>query len=213
MVNVYLVDIRALAGREQIAGKLVGPLRREKALRQKRAAGRRRSLAAGLLLRHVLGVVEDVAMQYGPQGKPYRPDLPAFNLSHSGHYSVLAVGSERLGIDIEQQRPFQMAVAARFFSEAEYNYLAAAADQISTFFRLWTCKESVLKGIGCGLQMTPRDFSVLPLDQSAHSIAGADWYFAGLCHDGHQLTVATTTGPITIVLQVITADDLLTQRE
>lgn len=211
MVNVYLVDIRALAGREQIAGELVGPLRLEKALRQKRADGRRRSLAAGLLLRHVLGVVEDAAMRYGPQGKPYRPDLPPFNVSHSGHYSALAVGRERLGVDIEQQRPFEMAVAARFFSEAEYGYLAAAADQTGAFFRLWTSKESVLKGIGCGLQMTPQDFSVLPLDQSAHPIAGADWYFAGLCHDGHQLTVATTTGPITIALQVIAAADLLAQ--
>jgi 4'-phosphopantetheinyl transferase len=84
-----------------------------------------------------------------------------FNWSHSGEHALVAIARGIApGIDIERRRPRPraLALARRFFDEAEAAALAALPDgaRDEAFLALWTAKEAVLKahgrGIGYGLQ-------------------------------------------------------------
>jgi len=86
-----------------------------------------------------------------------------FNLSHSKTVALLAValGAE-VGVDVEDIRPIERAVAERFFSTAE---IAAMADLdgeawLDAFYRCWTRKEAILKVEGQGLRIPLDSFDV-----------------------------------------------------
>ena len=58
-MTLYITDIRELVGHEQDILALLTPKRRERVERLRPAEDKLRSMAAGLLLRHVLGVTSD----------------------------------------------------------------------------------------------------------------------------------------------------------
>ena len=77
-----------------------------------------------------------------------------FNLSHSGTKVLAAVSLEEVGVDVELIRPVTRlpALTARYMSPAEQLAIEQASDdqRMTTFFRLWTRKEAVVKLIGTG---------------------------------------------------------------
>lgn len=97
---------------------------------------------------------------FGPQGKP-RLDGSCktplgFNLSHSGDWGLLAVTTgPPVGVDIEliDDRVAYESLAARFFLPEEKAELAqfSPVRRRRVFFRIWTRKEALLKGLGTGL--------------------------------------------------------------
>jgi len=91
-----------------------------------------------------------------PRISPNHGEEIRFNLSHSGDWVVLAlVRGAEIGVDLEliRQVPTLISLAERFFSEREFSILNSreGKDREILFFRLWTCKEAVLKAIGKGL--------------------------------------------------------------
>src|SRR5262245_35513845 len=120
-----------------------------------------RGALRAILGRYVHAAPQSVLFTYGPSGKPHlAPNLSAtdvhFNLSHSGDIVLIAVAQGRdVGIDVELIRDDSdvLAIAERFFSQAESNWLANLPTQERTaaFFRLWTRKEALLKGLGHGI--------------------------------------------------------------
>lgn len=96
-------------------------------------------------------------LESGEHGKPYFPlhkDFH-FNLSHSGHYVVCAVGDEPIGVDIQKiDAKKGRRVADRFFVTEEKEILnqASEAEFERLFCRFWAAKESYLKYLGTGLQ-------------------------------------------------------------
>jgi len=102
------------------------------------------------------------AIARGEHGKPHFPapfDDLGFNWSHSGDRALFAVGRGgrgfELGVDIERVRPRPRALelAGRFFAPDETAMLSALPEdqQLTSFLRLWTAKEAVLKANGGGL--------------------------------------------------------------
>ena len=130
----------------------------------KRAADRRLSLGAGILLRAALPGADLNAVAVGENGKPVLRDAGVyFNLSHAGDYALCAVGAGELGCDIERIRPLRGNIAGRFFHPQEAAFIAAAPDAAEKelrFFRLWTLKESFLKATGKGLSQPLGSFCV-----------------------------------------------------
>lgn len=118
------------------------------------------------ILRIILGIYlglepRRVALIYGPNGKPGIAGGPSFNISGSDGRFVCALTISRpIGVDIERIRAVadMDGIAGRFFSEGEREALRSAPGfgKAALFFRFWTRKEAVVKGLGRGL--------TLPLD-------------------------------------------------
>ena len=123
-------------------------------------------------LRHLLSrttkiPAKDICFSEGPNGKPRLSSGagPCFNVSHSGAYALIGLSDERpIGVDIEWMRGFadQMDVARSFFSTAEYQALTqlGTAMRHEAFYKIWTCKEAVLKALGVGIIAHLKEFSV-----------------------------------------------------
>lgn len=106
--------------------------RREKVRTIKGKENRSRSIAAGLLLRHML-LEEQIPYaeeSFGLEGhgKPrLKKDGVFFNLSHAGAYAVGALSDVPVGVDVEQQNRFwqearNQKLAKRILTEAEWNW-------------------------------------------------------------------------------------------
>ena len=155
-MNVYVLDIAPLRGREREALALLSEERREKALRIRPEDARLRSIGAGLLLREA-GIAPPFS--YGEHGKPYIPGGVRFSLTHSGELAALAVCEETpVGLDAEVIAPVRRA-AARALTSEERDFMEA--DPERRFAYLWTRKEAALKCTGAGLSQPMNTFSVL----------------------------------------------------
>jgi 4'-phosphopantetheinyl transferase len=101
----------------------------------------------------------------GAMGKP---ELQAgaeklqFNLSHTRTIGLLAVAREPVGVDVEEVRPIERAVAETQFSERERGDLAELEGEawLRGFYRCWTSKEAILKAEGWGVGNRLADFDV-----------------------------------------------------
>lgn len=110
---------------------------------------------------------DKIAFAEGPYGKPRLAgtNRPHFNVSHSGCWALIGFSSRRdIGVDIEFMRAAggELELARSFFSAAEYRSLEGLANGmlLSSFYKIWTCKEAVLKAIGAGISAHLKDFSV-----------------------------------------------------
>jgi 4'-phosphopantetheinyl transferase len=118
-------------------------------------------------------------LEYHTQGNIY------FNISHSGHYVVIAITKiAPIGIDIEntERTINHLEIAKRFFHKNEYEYLQnCTADKLNKdFFHIWTCKEAVIKALGYGLTYGLDTFSVQPdsdYESKLISIADANQFY------------------------------------
>jgi 4'-phosphopantetheinyl transferase len=120
------------------------------------------------LLSEVTGTPPDkIAFAEGPYGKPSLVGThgPHFNVSHSGCWALIGFSNSReIGVDIEFMRAAggELGLARSFFSAAEYRSLEGLERDmlLSSFYKIWTCKEAVLKAHGVGISEHLKDFSV-----------------------------------------------------
>lgn len=146
------------------------------------------------LLRRALGeafgLEELPAVERLARGKPWfpgRPDL-RFNLSHSGPFSLCAVGEGEVGVDIEVVRPRSPGLARRALSDGEYRWYEARGGRLEDFYTLWTRKESLAKYTGEGIADVRHIVPPLPGEEPSggpalRSWAGEGWR-AALCGEG-----------------------------
>jgi 4'-phosphopantetheinyl transferase len=129
------------------------------------------------LLSEATGVSADkIAFAEGPYGKPCLVGThgPHFNVSHSGCWALIGFSDSRdIGVDIELMRAAgaELDLARSFFSAAEYRSLEGLDREmlLSSFYRIWTCKEAVLKAHGAGITEHLKDFSV-ELSENGYAI-------------------------------------------
>lgn len=92
----------------------------------------------------------EIQLGVSSYGKPYLINNPSidFNISHSGEYVVLAVGTcKKIGIDIELiDKNIDLAVKSIIFSESECSLVNNYYD----YFIMWVKKEAYLKCLGRG---------------------------------------------------------------
>jgi len=105
------------------------------------------------LLSAATGVpAEEIAFAEGRYGKPclVGTNGPHFNVSHSGCWALIGFSDRRdIGVDIEFMHAAggELGLARSFFSAAEYRSLEGLDGDmlLSSFYKIWTCKEAVLK--------------------------------------------------------------------
>jgi 4'-phosphopantetheinyl transferase len=123
----------------------------------------RRYIVGRGILRKILGQElgrepSSLEFTYGPQGKPLlkEPTNVFFNLSHSEEVALVAVGfNRRVGVDVERvdSKIEFMNIAKLVCNCQEQEMLLSLpeTDRPAEFFRIWTMKEALLKGIGVGI--------------------------------------------------------------
>jgi 4'-phosphopantetheinyl transferase len=120
------------------------------------------------LLSEATGVPADqILFAEGPYGKPGLAGIggPHFNVSHSGSWALIGLSDSRpIGVDIELMRRAggELELARSFFSDAEYRALEGQENGslLHSFYKIWTCKEAILKALGVGISVHLKDFSV-----------------------------------------------------
>ena len=167
------------------------PARMEKAYQYCQERDRLLCIGAGLLLQRVLGIRDETELRTGSFGKPYAPGFPAFNLSHSGDWCILATGQNDIGADIEEEDEKHLSVAPAVFTQEEQDWIGGDP---ARFHMLWTLKESLMKATGLGFEMQPQSVDVLPLpDHRPVYLHGQAWYAATGSIPGYRFSVCGKT--------------------
>ncbi|MCR8644583.1 4'-phosphopantetheinyl transferase superfamily protein [Paenibacillus sp. N1-5-1-14] len=127
-----------------------------------RKEDRDRALVGALLTRSTIEElcripIQEIELAANAYGKPHLPAYPDFhfNISHSGEWVVGAFDSAPIGVDVEQIQPIDLAIADRFFTKQERDYIVNVAEQkqLERFYDFWTLKESYIKAVGKGLSI------------------------------------------------------------
>jgi len=143
----------------------------QKAMRYRYPEDQIRSAVTRGVMRILLGQylsvsATEIAFVQNAHGKPaLAGNEIEFNASHSGDYTLIAFCRQSpIGVDVEQIKGKRVVgdLAARVLSPAEYQRFSSLTepDQKQTFFKIWTLKESVLKGIGSGLSVAPEKIEI-----------------------------------------------------
>lgn len=179
MIEVWRVDLRA--GGED-AARLLSPDEAERAARFGSERARRAFVTTRGALRTLIGSYlgagpETVTFEYGPNGKPEVPGV-SFSVSHAGDVALVALGSGRIGVDVEEMRGdvAMRALARRFFTGAENDALTRLSgdDLVRGFYGCWTSKEAFVKAVGQGMSfgLDRVEVAVFPEPAALRSIDG-----------------------------------------
>ena len=155
-IDIHILHISQVKKRFLFVSSFVEEKRKEKAEKYVNEKDRLLSFGAGYLLKKYLSK-EDIKLT--DSGKPYLPNGPFFNLSHSEEYVVLAIHSARdIGVDIEKIDD-QRVDAIRFVLNEEEKKVS----DVNTLFQMWSNKESLIKCMSTGLKDI-KNVNGLPLE-------------------------------------------------
>lgn len=184
-INIWLLDLIELSEEKSAAYfSVLPPERRQKIERCSVQNKKKQSMGAGILLYKLCQMLqekyglskEEVQIESFTNGKPVfaKNTGASFSLSHTDDCVALAfiLPAERqpdqnvnhIGVDVEQVKACRPAVAKRFFTAEEYDFIQnspAGEEQNEIFFQIWTGKEAVIKKSGEGLRLPLERFSVL----------------------------------------------------
>lgn len=160
-VHLWLLDIRQ-CDRSLADQAWLFMSDEERTRAQKFIRGKEEYIASRWLLRKVLAhylrqAPESLVFSRREKGKPYLASHSLqFNLSHSGHWALLALAPDmELGVDIEQVKSARdlLGIAESYYHPDELAQLQQlqGAEQARHFYQLWTLKEATLKALGVGI--------------------------------------------------------------
>lgn len=170
-VDIWRVSLDRMPAQSQLAESTLSADESQRAARFRFETDRNRFIAAHAALRNILANYLHIPPSHitfvtGKYGKPaLQNSKMGFNLSHSGHFVLIAITKEhRVGIDVErfrQDMEFEK-IAKRFFSEHEDSELMSLPPEqrMVGFFNCWTRKEAYIKAHGLGLSLPLDSFDV-----------------------------------------------------
>lgn len=180
VVKLYTLDIETAFKHQKVLLSNISEAQKEKAYRYKNEIDQIRSLASSYLVNSL----SKEPLQFNDTGKPYYPNGPFFNISHSGKYIVMAVSDKEIGVDIEENIEKDMSSLIRIFNEAEAKMLREHTD----FYYLWCAKESLSKCIGTGIAKI-KELPALPLN-GLKTFKGIDYQCQTFIFDKHIISIA-----------------------
>ncbi|MBT8394583.1 MAG: 4'-phosphopantetheinyl transferase superfamily protein [Flavobacteriaceae bacterium] len=100
-----------------------------------------------LSVRHLLAQFgySDQDLFYDENGKPHLVNDKEISITHSFNYSAIIISENKVGIDIEKQRPIITKIASKFV-DYEFEYLKKDHnDYVKELTVIWCVKESLYK--------------------------------------------------------------------
>ena len=179
IVKLLIADIDLANTYHHHLLKSINEEQKEKALRFKNDKDQRRSLISSFLVNQL----SKEELQKNPMGKPYYPNGPYFNISHSGRYVVMAIANQEVGVDIEENVEKQIDVLLKLFNEAEIKMIKEHAD----FYYLWCAKESLIKCMGSSIGKI-KEVPSLPLN-GLKTYKEVDYQCQTFIYDKHIISI------------------------
>ncbi len=161
-----------------------------------------------------------IVFEKNKYGKPYliNNDIFHFNLSHSGHWVVLATNENSpIGVDVEKIHPISFDIAKKFFTHQEYKAITTAksqAQQLNTFYTFWTLKESYIKAHGKGMHIPLNSFNInieninITVEKEG-KIENETYFNLYEIDENYKLALCGFEKPLTSKVELIGLDDLL----
>lgn len=130
---------------------------------------------------------KEVVFGKSKNGKPFLLDYPEFyfNISHTRNAVVVAFSDSEIGVDIESIKPINLAIANRFYTSCEQEYITTHGNPDYAFYEVWTKKETYIKYLGTGLSTSLNSFNVL--DDSLRTMMytfSMEQYIISICCNG-----------------------------
>ena len=157
MVNLYLVNIKNAKNYSQVFQRYL--------------------LAKQLHLNE-----DEIKISRSEYGKPYLTSYRNihFNVSHTINAMICAISEEKIGIDIERIKLFNIGVTQKYFTKQEQYYIFKEKEkQDERFVEIWTRKEAYVKWTGKGMKVSFQSFDTLK-DKKIFSF-NIEGYFISLC--------------------------------
>lgn len=130
-----------------------------------------RSILKFILASHTKLPVKSILLDYHFNKKPYLASHPGlnFNISHSEDFAVIAISSDKVGVDIEYiSGNFDFTnLLPDIFVDHEIMAIKNADNEKHAFFTSWTRKEAFVKALGKGID---EDFKNIPCLDGLHSL-------------------------------------------
>lgn len=89
--------------------------------------------------------------QKGEHEKPFIPNGPEFNITHSGEIVAVAFSDQPIGIDIERIKEIEIEGLSAYLHNEEKEYILKAKNKQDIFFTIWSKKEAYLKATTKGI--------------------------------------------------------------
>jgi 4'-phosphopantetheinyl transferase len=125
------------------------------------------TLCGELLIRNILSKKlsvspDNLTFVRNSYGKPSlaNSDATFFNIAHSNQWVIAAFDTAEIGVDVEYIHEIDLTIAERFFSKKEHDTLMQKESdkRLSSFYDIWTLKESYIKAVGKGLSIPLNSF-------------------------------------------------------
>lgn len=141
----------------------------------------------------------EIEFKLSHKNKPILANYPMinFNLSHSGQYIIFGLANKwSVGVDIKLITPHKELFDSinDFMSSTEVSAILNSDKALRSFYKHWTRKESLLKGIGIGLTDRLRDIScndglnLVPIEFSGFASYWKVWSFE--IEDSYSVSIA-----------------------
>lgn len=178
-VNLYIVNIDLVRNHRSFLLKNISEEQKKTASSFNQEIDQDRSIISSYLK----NILSEEALSKNKNGKPFFENGPYFNISHSGHYIVMAVSTSEVGVDIEENRNRDMSALTRIFNEAEAKVIKEHQD----FYYLWCAKESLIKCMGSTIG-TVKEIPSLPLN-GLKTFKGKDYQCHAFIFDNHIVSI------------------------
>ena len=178
-VNLYIVNVDLARKHRSFLLKNINEEQKQIASSFKQEVDQDRSIISSYLK----NVLSEETLSKNNNGKPFFENGPYFNISHSGHYIVMAVSTSEVGVDIEENRNRDMSSLTRIFNEAEAKVIKEHQD----FYYLWCAKESLIKCMGSTIS-TVKEIPSLPLN-GLKTFKGKDYQSRAFIFDNHIISI------------------------
>jgi len=150
-------------------------------------------------------------LQYSTSNKPFLPDGPHFNISHSANRVACVVSAEhKVGVDLEYITDINFDDFKSQLTPLEWKNIHESPAGNRAFFDLWTAKESVVKADGRGIAIDLRQVEVIG-DQPIE-LDGKAWHLINLttldnyaCH----LAIESNMRPDGLDVRDVRVEDIL----
>ena len=179
IVKLFILDIDLANSYRHLILKKINDEQKEKAFRFKNEKDQMRSLLSSFLVNQL----SKEELKKNETGKPYYPNGPFFNISHSGKYVIMAVANQEVGVDIEENIEKNMDILLKIFNEAEAKMIKEHAD----FYYLWCAKESLIKCMGSSISKV-KEVPSLPLN-GLKTFKGIDYQSQTFIYDKHIISL------------------------